>query len=75
MLAFDTGGVEGLLCMTRTIPTPKTTPMTQETTIAFVILHIIASPGSPASNFGLLSPPFSSYAIKQANGSNAGFRP
>jgi hypothetical protein len=43
MLAFEAGGVEGLLCITRTIPTPQTTPMIHETTIAFVILHIIAS--------------------------------
>jgi hypothetical protein len=40
MLAFETGGVAGLLCITRTIPTPQTTPTIHETIMAFVILHI-----------------------------------
>ena len=35
MLAFETGGVEGLLCITRTIPTPQTTPTIHETILSF----------------------------------------
>ena len=42
MLAFETGGVEGLLCITRTIPTPQTPPTIHETIMTFVILHITA---------------------------------
>jgi hypothetical protein len=43
MLAFELGGIEGLLCITRTIPIPQTTPTIHDTTMAFIILHIVPS--------------------------------
>jgi hypothetical protein len=43
MLAVETAVVEGLLCITRTIPTPQTTPKIHDTIMAFIILRIVVS--------------------------------